>query len=87
MFKKNVLPWELPAGYGLSNFFPVKILRFASQILGFSLWHPPKILRSTRQSVPTPHIFLRSFYIKKNYIRFIAINVISSACLSSVTQA
>ena len=62
--KKNVLPWELSAGYGLSNFFPVKIMRFASQILWFFLWHPPKILRNSLKPFPTPYQSFFSIFFK-----------------------
>ena len=74
MKKRWLLPWKLSVGYGLSNFFLVEILRFASQILEFTRWHPPKILRSSRQPVSTPHPSFFScldlFYIMsiKNYI-------------------
>ena len=63
--KVLALPWKMSVGCRLSNFFLVEILRFAAQILGFTRWHPPKILRSSRQPFSTPFqdFFNYNYYV------------------------
>ena len=61
-------------GLRLSNFFLEEILRFAAQILGFLRWHPPKILRSSPPSRPTPQpVFFKldQFFLLIQFTGFI----------------